>query len=110
MKNRLRDHLAVLLPEEGPFPPHPGSRVSTHQQNRTEKWFSTQKALNLLGSASDLANTMPTPHHRPSLQIATPPSPHPKAAPPRRITTRSAVVARPKPRFSPGVEGKGKVR
>jgi hypothetical protein len=35
MKNRLKDHLAVLLPEEGPFPPHPGSRVSTHQQNRT---------------------------------------------------------------------------
>jgi hypothetical protein len=49
MKNQLKDHLAILLLEEVPFPPHPGSRVSTHQQTQNKEVVEHPKRLGLAG-------------------------------------------------------------
>jgi hypothetical protein len=104
----LQDRLTVLLLKEGPFPPHPGSRVSCHwPPQHIEMVERPKKALNLLSAATSLTIATPKPHHRHCHHTDSPLSPQPKAAPPRRRTTQCAIVARPKPEFSPGKKRKG---
>jgi hypothetical protein len=47
MKNRLNECLIVLLPEEGPFPPRPCSRVSFYQQTQHKGEIEHPKRLEL---------------------------------------------------------------
>jgi hypothetical protein len=78
------------------------SANTEHRGGRAPK-----KALNLLTAAIDLTKGTPKPHHRYCHRTDSPLSPQPKAAPPRRRTTQCAIVARPKPEFSPGKKRKG---